>query len=225
MAWCDVVEPRTLRECRIALGQSQAAFAAMLGVPMGGAEALSIAGVLATNHRAPPASAGATGSGHAPLVVPPSQEAGPHQKVEQGQERADPATQAVPEQEHGMIYLAQRRPERQPRLHTRYERAHSCRVDAQRRPERQPRLHAICERPFARSIPLNEGRSVNPGYTRTATAIVRVVARSTKAGASTPATRPCLALSRRLRVALRSTKAGASTPATRHRRCPSCERA
>ena len=32
MAWCGVVEPRTLRECRIALGQSQAAFAAMLGV-------------------------------------------------------------------------------------------------------------------------------------------------------------------------------------------------
>ena len=32
MAWCDVVEPRTLRECRIALGRSQAAFAAMLGV-------------------------------------------------------------------------------------------------------------------------------------------------------------------------------------------------
>ena len=31
MAWCDVVEPRTLRECRIVLGQSQAAFAAMLG--------------------------------------------------------------------------------------------------------------------------------------------------------------------------------------------------
>ena len=24
MAWCDVVEPRTLRACRIALGQSQA---------------------------------------------------------------------------------------------------------------------------------------------------------------------------------------------------------
>ncbi len=31
MAWCDVVEPRTLRACRIALGQSQAAFAATLG--------------------------------------------------------------------------------------------------------------------------------------------------------------------------------------------------
>ena len=31
MAWCGVVEPRTLRECRIALGQSQAVFAAMLG--------------------------------------------------------------------------------------------------------------------------------------------------------------------------------------------------
>ena len=34
MAWCGVVEPRTLRECRIALGQSQAAFAAMLGVSL-----------------------------------------------------------------------------------------------------------------------------------------------------------------------------------------------
>ena len=32
MAWCHVVEPRTLRECRIALSKSQAAFAAMLGV-------------------------------------------------------------------------------------------------------------------------------------------------------------------------------------------------
>ena len=34
MAWCDVVEPRTLRECRIALGQSQAAFALMLGASL-----------------------------------------------------------------------------------------------------------------------------------------------------------------------------------------------
>ena len=32
MAWCVVVEPCTLRECRIVLGQSQTAFAAMLGV-------------------------------------------------------------------------------------------------------------------------------------------------------------------------------------------------
>ena len=32
MAWCVVVEPRTLRECRIVLGKSQAAFATMLGV-------------------------------------------------------------------------------------------------------------------------------------------------------------------------------------------------
>ena len=32
MALCVVVEPRTLRECRIALGQSQAAFAALLDV-------------------------------------------------------------------------------------------------------------------------------------------------------------------------------------------------
>ena len=33
MAWCDGVEPCTLRDCRIALGKSQAGFAAMLGVP------------------------------------------------------------------------------------------------------------------------------------------------------------------------------------------------
>ena len=32
MAWCDVVKPRTLRACRIALGKSQPAFATMLGV-------------------------------------------------------------------------------------------------------------------------------------------------------------------------------------------------
>ena len=32
MAWCDVMERRTLRECRLALGQSQAAFASVLGV-------------------------------------------------------------------------------------------------------------------------------------------------------------------------------------------------
>ena len=32
MGWCDVVELRTLRECRIAVGKSQVAFAAMLGV-------------------------------------------------------------------------------------------------------------------------------------------------------------------------------------------------
>ena len=32
MAGCDVVERRTLRECRVALGKSQAAFATMLGV-------------------------------------------------------------------------------------------------------------------------------------------------------------------------------------------------
>ena len=35
MAGCDVVEPRTLRECRIALGQSQAVFAAVLGASPG----------------------------------------------------------------------------------------------------------------------------------------------------------------------------------------------
>ena len=78
-----------VHELQGAIGHASGCRAESRRLPMGGAEALSIAGVLATNHRAPPASAGATGSGHAPLVVPPSQEAGPHQKVEQGQERAD----------------------------------------------------------------------------------------------------------------------------------------
>ena len=60
---------------------------------------------------------------------------------------------------------------------------------------------------------LNEGRSVNPGYTRDVVAgVANQRQRSTKAGASTPATRE-----QRLQHQLgrqRSTKAGASTPAT-----------
>ena len=61
---------------------------------------------------------------------------------------------------------------------------------AQRRPERQPRLHTLMRsRSTIRIGPLNEGRSVNPGYTR-AIVLVSVMAlhRSTKAGALTPAT-------------------------------------
>ena len=162
------------------------------------------------------------------------------------------------------------------------------RDDAQRRPERQPRLHPINQRigaefqirstkagastPATRirrgttcriATALNEGRSVNPGYTcrlSTSRCIVMCVAqrrperqprlhprrpacaqprqsRSTKAGASTPATRiprstawtrPAplnesrsvnpgytgLQVIGEVRGGRRSTKAGASTPAT-----------
>ena len=86
---------------------------------------------------------------------------------------------------------------------------------AQRRPERQPRLH-IASSGLARSgiRPLNEGRSVNPGYTRRRGAWDPTwQTRSTKAGASTPAT-PNAAPPPRSSRPSRSTKAGASTPAT-----------
>ena len=63
---------------------------------------------------------------------------------------------------------------------------------AQRRPERQPRLHAV--NAHGERVPfgaLNEGRSVNPGYTFCDDGNSSGVdARSTKAGASTPATLP-----------------------------------
>ena len=70
----------------------------------------------------------------------------------------------------GVWYDAQRRPERQPRLHERAQvfAAHRF-ASAQRRPERQPRLHhPLTMRHRMRRDPaaLNEGRSVNPGYTQ-----------------------------------------------------------
>ena len=89
---------------------------------------------------------------------------------------------------------------------------------AQRRPERQPRLHPAPEWSCLRALhrTLNEGRSVNPGYTLgLGDAFREVGPRSTKAGASTPATL-VLAFDL-LQRRLRSTKAGASTPATRWR--------
>ena len=135
---------------------------------------------------------------------------------------------------------------------------------AQRRPGHQPRRHGA-PRPRHRSryTPLNEGRGINPGDTFTAKNIVRrsraaqrrpghqprrhmakrkkkryvLIDRSTKAGASTPATPPALKAVELLQSnaqrrpghqprrheqnrpvrrgpRLRSTKAGASTPAT-----------
>ena len=110
---------------------------------------------------------------------------------------------------------------------------------AQRRPERQLRRHPKpCRAGGARSRSLNEGRSVNSGDTRQLRVQrERLMDRSTKAGASTPATLGLLVgrcrvpdslnegrsvnsgdtLRRALnevRLRARSTKAGASTPAT-----------
>ena len=116
---------------------------------------------------------------------------------------------------------AQRRPERQPRRHVWVLGKltdHS--TDAQRRPERQPRRHSSsrARTDAAPRSTLNEGRSVNPGDTsssRSTSDGIALSCRSTKAGASTPATRRVSAVDRsRVDHGTRSTKAGASTPAT-----------
>ena len=69
---------------------------------------------------------------------------------------------------HDPFHPAQRRPERQPRLHLMLSLASPTSVSAQRRPERQPRLHTLWTPMSSRALStLNEGRSVNPGYTKT----------------------------------------------------------
>ena len=108
---------------------------------------------------------------------------------------------------------AQRRPGRSPRRHVADNVAITLQANAQRRPGRSPRRHAFHRRQRRPGRSLNEGRGVHPGDTPTPAAIRRrFTARSTKAGAFTPAT-----LDRELVVVLavdRSTKAGAFTPAT-----------
>ena len=86
---------------------------------------------------------------------------------------------------------AQRRPERQPRRHSARFAAVVYRIGAQRRPERQPRRHLrTWTRSRVATSALNEGRSVNPGDTgQPAHDHLLADSRSTKAGASTPATR------------------------------------
>ena len=90
---------------------------------------------------------------------------------------------------------AQRRPGRQPRRHPRsLKPPPPPRRLAQRRPGRQPRRHhhRPRTRPASQSPALNEGRGVNPGDTSRSTPRCLGLAwmRSTKAGASTPATPP-----------------------------------
>ena len=109
---------------------------------------------------------------------------------------------------------AQRRPERQPGDTPRTSAICSTCISAQRRPERQPRRHRETpSRPRVTVSALNEGRSVNPGDTRRGHDPAALHhERSTKAGASTPATLD-LGIAREP-LNIRSTKAGASTPAT-----------
>ena len=102
--------------------------------------------------------------------------------------------------------VAQRRPGHQPRRHCSYNAgvmpAVGCLL-AQRRPGHQPRRHSSGS-PSARthgrsSRPLNEGRGINPGDTYSLMVGLphHPDARSTKAGASTPATPSISASSRR----------------------------
>ena len=112
---------------------------------------------------------------------------------------------------------AQRRPERQPRLHvptgtvTREGMG-----SAQRRPERQPRLHPETTRISGSPPSLNEGRSVNPGYTRPSSARP-ALACTLNEGRSVNPGYTIRADARWDGYIDRSTKAGASTPATPRR--------
>ena len=139
------------------------------------------------------------------------------------------------------FYDAQRRPGHQPRRHSSALNFNiSSGSYAQRRPGHQPRRHARTFSRLNRSrIPFNEGRGINPGDTgpmqpneeafynaqrrpghqpRRHLDALSIgddhLDRSTKAGASTPATPRVLLVESEQRFP-RSTKAGASTPATR----------
>ena len=85
---------------------------------------------------------------------------------------------------------AQRRPGPQPRRHPRTFSMYTLpRLSAQRRPGPQPRRHSQGIVILTSGHwPLNEGRGLNPGDTRTFYCPEHAPRRSTKAGASTPAT-------------------------------------
>ena len=115
-----------------------------------------------------------------------------------------------------LTFAAQRRPGREPRRHAPLAaRAASTAavLTAQRRPGREPRRHPGAGPGPTRSGTLNEGRGANPGDTRdTPARELAGCARSTKAGARTPAT-PARRRPGGQQIP-RSTKAGARTPAT-----------
>ena len=138
--------------------------------------------------------------------------------------------------------IAQRRPGHQPRRHVSQPRLSKGGRNAQRRPGHQPRRHSYTLGRALSSLwstlnegrginpgdtrrwrlwwagwcALNEGRGINPGDTVSRSASTRSrSSRSTKAGASTPATPGVIhSLSACTVMRHRSTKAGASTPAT-----------
>ena len=124
--------------------------------------------------------------------------------------------------ESGLARLGRRRSTkagaRTPATHLHTPRSEAPTAPAQRRPGREPRRHSG---PPGRSTtcadPLNEGRGANPGDTgHESVGRARDAARSTKAGARTPATLQH-AGARGLVLGRRSTKAGARTPATPYR--------
>ena len=87
------------------------------------------------------------------------------------------------------ISTAQRRPGPQPRRHMPSKATRRSISTAQRRPGPQPRRHLPFWRVFQSPLlPLNEGRGLNPGDTAGVGERADLVVRSTKAGASTPAT-------------------------------------
>ena len=84
---------------------------------------------------------------------------------------------------------AQRRPGREPRRHLLTVAPGTHSRTAQRRPGREPRRHPFASISTRAPWSLNEGRGANPGDTRRHHAQRSGRARSTKAGARTPATR------------------------------------
>ena len=94
-------------------------------------------------------------------------------------------------------------------------------TDAQRRPERQPRLHSglmIAVNGSVQSASLNEGRSVNPGYTRTTDHA------NGAGGASTPVTAPTFPLNEGRSVNPGDTRHARSIVARRQHACGLAQR-
>ena len=116
-----------------------------------------------------------------------------------------------------VIRCAQRRPERQPRLHipALHEDQPALAVRSTKAGASTPatRHRTPCRADAART--LNEGRSVNPGYTSAGPRSVASTTPAQRRPERQPRLHTHLAARKHATLVLRSTKAGASTPATR----------